>query len=154
MKFNRMCDICGERKSEVRVVQYVGGRRKELLLCRKCASTAGIDEQLGDEKIFLESNFEPTHSCPQCGWRLQDIIDTGMLGCPGCFDEFYNEVKPLIKHFHGDECLKGRTRLNRQIKISTLQWQLRKAVDEERFEDAAKIRDLIQKIEQGKNIKD
>lgn len=148
-KSDKLCDVCEERKGEVHIVQYIGGVRKELFVCYKCAAKVGIDEQLGGESVLLESSLELEHRCPQCGWQLKDIVDTGMLGCPYCYDEFADEVQPLMKHFHGEKCIVRSARPDTAHKLSMLQWRLRKAVDEERFEEAAQIRDLIQQIEIG-----
>lgn len=148
-----MCDICGEREGKLHVFQFIEGKQKELYVCYECAATVGIGEQLGNERVVLESSMALEHKCPLCGWRLKDIIDTGMLGCPNCYDEFRQEVVPLLKHFHGENCLRENLEIHTEKKLTTLQWQLRRAVNEERFEDAAYFRDLIGRIEKKKPFK-
>ncbi|MCD6418211.1 UvrB/UvrC motif-containing protein [bacterium] len=143
----RICDVCGEREGVITVVQYIGGVRKKLFVCLECAAKVGVDEQLADEQVVIESAQELEHTCPMCGWKLKDVVDTGMLGCPNCYEEFYDEVVPLLEHFHGRGCLKRNVSIALRKDLTTLQWQLRKAVDEERFEDAAYFRDLIKKVE-------
>ncbi len=34
--------------------------------------------------------------CPNCGMRLSYFLDTGMLGCPSCYDAFAPEINRAI----------------------------------------------------------
>ena len=39
--------------------------------------------------------------CPNCGARLSYFMQTGMLGCPGCYTAFEKEVNSVVKKMHG-----------------------------------------------------
>jgi len=144
---DKICDICGERSGEVHVVQYIDGKMKKLFACRKCAQTVGIVDQLSEGGVELETAFPLNHACPKCGWKLQDLINTGLLGCANCYIEFGSEIMPILSHFHGEISFYEPEKADPMQKLSLLHWQLRKAVDEERFEEAAQLRDMIQNIE-------
>ncbi len=142
----RRCEICDEREGQIRVFKYIGKQKTEIFVCKQCLFLVGLKEQLGQGQIEFESERGLEHSCPACGWKLGDIVRTGLLGCPKCYETFAAEVHPIMEHFHGS--LRSRTIINDtdEGNISILQWQLRKAIAEERFEDAASIRDMLMKM--------
>lgn len=108
--------------------------------------------------------------CDNCNMTYEDFINQGKFGCPDCYDTFSSKIDSLLKRIHGSTEYLGRKALNSTIKhveneasngkdISTknknnkickleeLKQSLKKAVSEERYEDAARIRDEIKKIE-------
>lgn len=102
--------------------------------------------------------------CDSCGFTFNDIVNTGRYGCANCYDTFENRMEPILKklqdaNMHNE---KLGTILNNNIKfeknseaqrkekigneLEKLQENLKQAIKEERYEDAAKIRDEIKKI--------
>ncbi len=109
-----------------------------------------------------------TLKCEQCGYTFDDIVNTGRLGCGHCYDVFEERLDPILKHIQGANRHVGRTGKigdavnnekptikndENEKKLNTLQEKLKKAIKEERYEDAAKIRDEIQD-EQKNNKKE
>lgn len=104
-----------------------------------------------------------TLKCNQCGYTFDDIANTGKLGCGNCYDVFEERLDPIIRRIQGDNHHVGRTGkvIDRKIeskisdksdnkqenkkknKLEELQEKLKQAIKEERYEDAAKIRDEI-----------
>ena len=39
--------------------------------------------------------------CSNCGQKLSDFANTGMLGCPKCYKEFEREITSVCKKIHG-----------------------------------------------------
>lgn len=39
--------------------------------------------------------------CPVCGTTLKGVYDTGMVGCPACYQAFAKELKAVIREMHG-----------------------------------------------------
>ena len=94
---------------------------------------------------------------------------TPKLGCEDCYEIFSNRIDPILKNIHGGNRHIGRGILqnrNRRIeniskpvqtknvetksednKLDELKNDLKKAIKEERYEDAAKLRDEIKKLE-------
>lgn len=103
--------------------------------------------------------------CESCGSTFDDIINTGRYGCANCYDVFEDRMDPILKKLQGSNKHNGRlgkisnnkkkyektentkkSDINKS-KLEELQEQLKKAIKEERYEDAAKIRDEIKKEE-------
>ena len=123
---------------------------------------------------YAESSLLPSFSidnvkCKTCGMSYNDFIDTGMFGCSDCYDTFSGPIDSLLKNLHGtakhigrgaknvNELLNKKTNKNasknnekskdeKSSKLEDLQKELDKAIKEERYEDAAKIRDKIKEM--------
>ncbi len=103
--------------------------------------------------------------CDSCGSTFEDIINTGKYGCANCYDVFEDRMDPILKKLQGANRHNGRlgkisdnkvkfskkeekdAEDKNQNKLKKLQEDLKKAIKEERYEDAAKIRDEIKKEE-------
>ena len=122
---------------------------------------------------FETSDFMPllnevkTLKCDQCGYTFDDIVNTGRLGCGNCYSVFEERLDPIIKKIQGSNKHIGRIgkvidnkideksgnkeekkqESKKENKQESLQEQLKQAIKEERYEDAAKIRDEIKKNE-------
>lgn len=123
---------------------------------------------------FSTPEFKPlfneikTLKCNNCGFTFNDIADTGKLGCSNCYDVFEDRLDPIIRRVQGANRHAGRVgkiideKIEKKIvdksnkdnritetkenKLKKLQEELKQAIKEERYEDAAKIRDEIKKI--------
>jgi protein arginine kinase activator len=106
--------------------------------------------------------------CNNCGFTFEDIVNTGKFGCGNCYETFESKIAPLMKEIQGSTKHEGRlnkSKINNNIKvdtnkdnsknekklseIETLKDDLKNAIKEERYEDAAKLRDEIAKKEKG-----
>lgn len=100
--------------------------------------------------------------CDSCGSSFDDIIDTGKYGCANCYDTFEDRMDPILKKLQGanrhigrvgkisDNNIKFDKKVENQSddnKIQKLEEELKQAIKEERYEDAAKIRDEIKRTE-------
>lgn len=114
--------------------------------------------------------------CDNCGSTFEDIANTGRLGCGNCYEVFEERLDPIIRRMQGanrhvgrvgkiidskiDKKLsnestqkenkpKGAEESKKESQLEKLQEKLKQAIKEERYEDAAKIRDEIKKTEKG-----
>lgn len=118
-----------------------------------------------------EGEFMPTLGvkkelkCNECGMTYNEFLSTGKFGCGNCYEVFSSKIDPILKNLHngnrhvGRKGIPNNTRINSiqndvkpegsqdLSKIEKLQLDLKKAIKEERYEDAAKIRDEIKKEE-------
>ena len=103
--------------------------------------------------------------CNSCGSTFEDIINTGRYGCANCYDVFEDRMDPILKKLQGANRHNGRlgkisdnnvkfdkneeqkAENKTDNKLEKLQEDLKQAIKEERYEDAAKIRDEINKEE-------
>lgn len=115
-----------------------------------------------------------TLKCNNCGYTFEDIANTGKLGCGNCYEVFEERLDPIIRKMQGANKHVGRTgkiidkkveqkmsneecqkkdRVNKkndnkkENQLEKLKEDLKQAIQEERYEDAAKIRDEINKME-------
>lgn len=102
--------------------------------------------------------------CDSCGSTFEDIINTGRYGCANCYDVFEDRMAPILKKLQGANRHNGRlgkisdnnvkfekkdeqrSENKADSKLEKLQEDLKQAIKEERYEDAAKIRDEIKKM--------
>ena len=125
---------------------------------------------------YVENEYMPTLSdsiikCKKCGMTYNDFIKTGMFGCDECYETFEGPINSLLKSLHGTTKHIGRKpkkigdasetkSVKKDSKIKEkdekidkekeLQKQLEQAIKDERYEDAAKIRDEIKKLTDNK----
>jgi protein arginine kinase activator len=118
---------------------------------------------------YEDSDFIPMISgvkelkCNNCNMTYDEFINTGKLGCPECYTAFSEKIDPILRRIHGSDRYLGRKinkKLNSELsnkktetiettsKKEKLEEKLKKAISEERYEDAAKIRDEIKNIKE------
>src|SRR5215813_7651018 len=44
----------------------------------------------------------PSRECPVCGLKFVEFRNSGRLGCPHDYQEFREELLPLLENIHGD----------------------------------------------------
>jgi len=119
------------------------------------------------EFMPLLSNIKQL-TCDSCGSTFDDIVSTGKFGCANCYDTFADSLDPILKKLQGSNRHVGRIgKISKnqakvenkdekvekekiagkeESKLEKLQQDLKNAIKEERYEDAAKIRDEIKKF--------
>ena len=84
----------------------------------------------------------------------EDFRKVGRLGCAQCYQTFRRSLGSLLKRIHGSPIHLGKSpsRLVKPAKVKTelaeLKKKLSRAIEQEEFEDAAKWRDQIRRLEQ------
>lgn len=101
--------------------------------------------------------------CKSCGTVFDDFVNSGEFGCSDCYDLFEDRISPILKNLQGanrhvgrgyreitpsagDNASTKKTVKKEESKLDKLQKDLQKAIKDERYEDAAKIRDEIKKL--------
>lgn len=157
------CDKCGA-PSVYHSKLIVNGVSKDTNLCRDCAIKEGVfnnqqnnmfDEILSSFSSFL--GFEESNEiiCPVCKTTLREFKTSGKLGCSNCYEVFMEEINNVIKRIapfekHKQQEVKDKPKvknLTKEEKIASLREEMAAAVSEERYEDAAKIKKQIAKLE-------
>src|SRR5947207_8926218 len=137
---------------------------EELHLCEECAhkylyepqqkvlggkSSAAAPAEEGEEISSLNQR-----ECPICGIKFVEFRNSGRLGCPHDYQEFREELLPLLENIHGETRHLGKTprRLPQtkqaQSELVQLRKQLHQAVTREAYEEAAQLRDRIRQLEE------
>jgi protein arginine kinase activator len=153
------CQSCGE-PATVHFTNIVGGKKQEWHLCRECSEKQQL---LKNQELNLSAILQtvigqqlgnPTDelarlTCPACGIKYMEFKASGRLGCPQDYKIFQSALEPLLMRIHRAQRHVGKIPPNavadaaRQSELMTLRQQLRHAVDEEHYEEAARLRDLI-----------
>ena len=162
------CQNCGKREAIVEYTQIVDGNKLHLHLCEKCANEMkiGMDFMFDINDVFSTFFYDvPTLNvadqihvvkCQNCGSTYNDFKNTGRLGCSSCYKTFENELDSVLKRIHGSNRHinnQPKSISNSEIKnindeIIELKESLKKCIENEAYEEAAKIRDKIKLIEQ------
>lgn len=161
-----LCQSCKKNEATTHIKKIINGALEEYNLCHECA------KKMGYTNIF--SNFEnewnsmlgsffsgglPSRSeatrCKGCGSSFSDIAQRGMVGCPLCYETFYEELLPSIKKIHGNTQHNGKfpssagKKLAIVNEIESMNEQLKEAVKRQEFEKAAQLRDKINELKGG-----
>ena len=87
-----------------------------------------------------------------------DFVKSGRLGCEKCYDAFKKILMPLIKRVQrnvlhlGKRPLPGDEKGKVRAQLYQLQRRLAQAVENENFEDAARLRDEIKQLEDQQKV--
>jgi protein arginine kinase activator len=140
-----------------------GNQFEEMHLCEQCANKylyepqqkpgtgkgAMLEAHEGEEGLFNQSE------CPQCGLKFVEFRNSGRLGCPHDYQAFREELLPLLENIHGETRHSGKVprRLPQnketQSELFQLRNRLKHAVTKEDYEEAAKLRDSIKRLEEA-----
>jgi protein arginine kinase activator len=150
------CTICGA-KAERQFTEIASGRRRTMSLCLECASKQDLAGPPPKHvkppafKVKLQAKTlgsglpAATLRCPECGIRLVELRKSGRVGCARCYEVFRKQVLPLLRRVHGATDHVGmRPRgVGSQPDLAGLREELRRAIEAEDFEQAARLRDRI-----------
>lgn len=159
------CNVCGINEATIHLTEIINDQMVEVHLCEACAQEKGTDFKthfnFGDLLAGLSNVESAPYSgkkqeipeCPSCHLTYDEFGKTGRLGCPACYQAFSDLLLPLIKRVQRSINHIGKkpahlANENRPAyDLRLLQERLRKSVEAEAFEDAARLRDEIKKLE-------
>ena len=165
-----MCDDCGIRTAKFHLVTIINGDRVERDLCPSCmakhqkklpgidfSNLAGILNSILEggkdaaEQEKLEAEYEG-YTCDQCGMTYAEFQKGGMLGCANCYKAFKVPLTALLQRVHGNTQHAGRvpggvhSGVSIRMNIDRLKQKLQRAVADEEYEQAARLRDAIRAL--------
>jgi protein-arginine kinase activator protein McsA len=127
-----LCPITNAPCTKAKVILILEGG---ILCCKECDAFTQI----------LSVNKPPIVSCTNCGSTPMSIAKTQKIGCPHCYTDMKSFVEPLVgKVQEGTSIHVGKQPGSKPIKA--LEEEMALAVSEQRYEDAAKIRDKINSL--------
>jgi protein arginine kinase activator len=157
------CGRCS-KQAVLHITELRQGEVQALHLCESCAKEYLSHAQASKNELIPDSDQNLDDSsldelelqiCPNCGISFKEFRAQGRLGCPHDYVVFEQELLPLLENIHGETTHVGKIP-KRSPQSSKLQFQLiklrnelRSSVQEERYEEAARIRDSIRQLEES-----
>lgn len=164
-----ICDQCGERPASVIVKQNINGQMTERQLCHVCAAGNHnfniVFEQDPLAIHQLLSNWFPNQQtspnpikkevavCPSCGFTFNKFLKLGKFGCAECYEVFESQLDEIFKRLHnGNSEHTGKipasygSTLKIKKEIEELRKQMKSSIEQENFEEAAKLRDQVKAL--------
>ena len=172
-----LCQNCGKKEAVTYFKQTVNGQTREAHLCADCAAklgggfTAPIQSMFSNDPFFTQPfgswfsspfvSSEPfTHAigegrrCPTCGMTEAELRRTGRAGCAACYDTFEDILTPYIKKLQGAtahvgtaHAPAGQPEQAKPDPVADLKAKLQEAISREKYEEAARLRDEIRRLE-------
>ena len=161
-----ICQECQKKLACIHITKTEGKNQTIIHLCEDCAIKSKniiLPEKISnlfDSKTsihdffnFITTKPSQTLRCPKCDMSYIDFTKTGKIGCSDCYNIFYQELEPLIKRVHKTINHTGKAPQSIQKSIlssellKNLRIKLEHLVKEERYEEAAKIRDEIKSLQ-------
>lgn len=171
-----ICESCKERPATVVITKGYMGESVDHHLCEKCAFQSEAfhfnpHEEPMSIQQFLSHWFggsdpfqtQPKQQesgikqleCPNCKLTFGKFLDIGKFGCSTCYDTFRGRLPHVLGKLHsGQSTHTGKipVSFNKlyaiKRKIEEVRLKMQEAVKEERFEDAAALRDEANQLQQ------
>lgn len=158
------CDAC-DQPATVHLTQIINNQIHKIDLCEECAEQKGITDpsgySLADLLVKPDAGGEAPEVgalvCPDCGCTQREFKKTGRLGCSACYETFVSMVAPALSGMHKGETHKGKipqraaARKSFSDRMGNLETDLKDAINSERYEDAARMRDEIIELKKTSN---
>lgn len=167
-----ICQNCKNKKATTYIKEVINGKLRENYLCEECANKMGVGAQfyfggelgnflsgfLGDTEVKQSSEI-----CSVCGMSFSELSSSGKVGCANCYDKFKSRLLPVIQKIHGDSVHRGKRpggssmviskkspplAVSKITEVERKKLLLKKAIEEQNFEEAAVLRDEIKELEQ------
>lgn len=158
------CALCKKEEATIHLTQVVDGSVKKVHLCEGCAAKSGFDVHSpmsitdillglgGPGDVGASSPKLTDLRCPRCHLRRIDFKKTGRLGCPTCYETFAEELEPVLKAMHRKTRHRGKVPARVESyyqtseRLEALSQELTLAIEQENYEDAARLRDEIKSL--------
>lgn len=157
-----MCDKCKLKPATVQVTKTVNGQTTQRMLCSDCAKEEGMLVNhfmplaqmmagMMGESVRPQKSSVSGLTCSRCGYDFSKFKESGLLGCPQCYEDFKEYLTPMIRRIQGGLNHLGErpghcAEVPGQEQLAQLQKQLLLAIEHEEYEKAAELRDQIRSL--------
>lgn len=139
------CDLCGANNAKYKYYEVDSDTVREINLCEKCAREKGIDIKGKADSEVIETGI-----CSACGLTFKEFKVSGNLGCIECYNSFKDQIKAYLKEAQFGYVHKGKKPVSDskvivvKKQILEMKKKLDDYVEDEKFEEAVKLRDKIE----------
>ena len=170
-----VCENCKERQATITITQVKNGQKNERHTCEVCASKFHpFYFEMKEEPISLQqfiTNWfgSPPYAnkasqnkkmndvhCPTCQLTYRNFLKQGKVGCATCYEAFREYLPAILEKLQAgtshitEEATSNLVQDDMNLQIQQLREQQKLAIEQERFEEAAQIRDTLKAL-QGKS---
>lgn len=163
-----ICDLCKKNEAVIFLESIGKNGKRKINLCPECAISRGIQapvsaqnaqnlaavfKEIEEKEEALDVNSK--RLCPVCGKSLFAVLETGMAGCPECYEVFKQDITASLKEhgitgpYSGSMPSRLSGFRNSLTDRADLQAKLEEAVRSENYEKAAVYRDFLKALEKG-----
>lgn len=162
-----ICEFCKTQPATIHLTDIHNNVKKEIHLCEACAEKKGMNLQDGlslSEVLKTISKKVPKSrrrktqtgpSCNNCGITWAEFQKNGRLGCPQDYLMFRENLVSLISDIHAHASAHAGKHPTTDQAASTVRRdilscrrELRDAISNEHYEEAAKLRDHLSELEE------
>src|SRR5690606_38092196 len=147
-------------EANVFFTQIINGQVQKVNLCEDCSKQKGVTDPtgfalaelllgMGETKNAPGLASQPSEpACPVCAFPHSKFKQVGRLGCPECYDFFRGEIETVLSNIHKGTRHTGKIPAHAAAhsvsnRLETLRKELARAIDDENYEDASRLRDEI-----------
>ncbi|MFC4559698.1 UvrB/UvrC motif-containing protein [Virgibacillus kekensis] len=169
------CQECHKRPATVHFTQVINGNKREVHVCEVCSKEKGYmsypEEGFAFHNLLsglfnfdassvegkqASGSYQQTQElqCSHCGMTYSAFKRAGKFGCAECYRTFSNRLDPIFRRVHsGNTKHQGRIParkggdLHLKKQVETYKSKLQRLIENEEFEEAAKVRDEIKKLD-------
>ncbi len=150
----KQCSQC-KKPATIHLTQIVDNKIHKIDLCDDCPYKQTVTDpegfSLADFMLKDSQAIEMGASvkCEKCGFTPADFKKTGRFGCPHCYVTFKATLQPMLANMHKDTVHRGKVpekalaRMSLQRRLHQYEIDLQEAIASENYEEAARIRDLL-----------
>ncbi len=155
-----LCDNCKINKASIEYTQNINNNTLHYNLCTFCYKNFEAEFLLLEifKDFFVDfENIKNDIQCEKCGNTLNNIKNTGKMGCANCYKVFNKNILQIIKNIHFDSFHYGKVpkkfdkidlqKEHTKKQIEDLKQKLNDAIKQENYEMAIILRDKIKKFE-------
>lgn len=169
-----ICPFCHDNEATIHYTEVINGKITKVDICEKCAKIKGIDVSLpfsfsdvltalssalsGENTAYAQAQaiLPKGPTCDVCGVTLKDIVSQGRLGCAKCYEIFQEQIEQIVKTIQKAPTHNGKIpaqlmpTVTSARRLRTLEEELKKAVQEERYEECVTLRDEIRQLKDAR----
>lgn len=159
-----LCQSCKQASATVHLTDIQpSGEPVERHLCEACAAQEGVTMQphepihkMLDKFVKIGAGLQEAaqRQCPHCGITFGEFRAQGLLGCSHDYEVFAELLLPLIERAHdggiqhtGKHPGQSDDVSHRRSQLRRIKRELDEAIAEERYEEAARLRDELARHE-------
>ncbi len=144
------CNYCKKNDATVFYSETVNGKKAEAYLCEECAEKLGVKMRVPSFSGFFRRNLFDSpfdmleRSFFEDAFSLMSAFDKSFFE-RSAFSPLFEESKKTASD-EAKKIEKTEEKLSPKNELQSLKKQLKRAISEERYEDAAVIRDKIKEL--------